>query len=127
MMGKGKSKVLTPLLTLYFILKHNKQVYIIVPEHLLKQTKKDMKNYINIFNLGNSLKITTDSKIKENFLDGSFNNIERNKNTIMLIDEFDTIIDPLQSNFNITNEKSLIFENIIKYKTFIDKINNLII
>ena len=42
MMGKGKSSVLTPLLTMYFVLNHNKTVYIVVPEHLKKQTLKTM-------------------------------------------------------------------------------------
>jgi len=39
-MGKGKSAVLTPLLAIYFAIKEKKEVYIIVPSHLLNQTKK---------------------------------------------------------------------------------------
>ena len=51
MMGKGKSKVLTPILMLYFIYICNKTVFIIVPSHLENQTIKTIDNYINVFNI----------------------------------------------------------------------------
>ena len=106
MMGKGKTKVLTPLLALYFVIIRQKEVLIIVPEHLKSQTEKDLYFYNRLFNLNNNIKIFSDSEIKYNFLNGELNNIEKNENTIMLIDEFDSILDPLQSNFNITEEKT---------------------
>jgi hypothetical protein len=58
MMGKGKSSVLTPLLTMYFVLKHGKNVYIIIPEHLKKQTLKTMEPYVKIFSM-DTVKIVT--------------------------------------------------------------------
>ena len=120
MMGKGKSSVITPLLTLYFIIKENQKVFIIVPKHLIQQTIKTMKKYIEIFEIKyleinmknilsviiskikkNNLFICSDNEIKELFLLGIFNNSEITENTIMLIDEFDYILDPIKSNFNI--------------------------
>jgi hypothetical protein len=135
MMGKGKSAVITPLLSLHFILKFNKRVYIIVPSHLVKQTNNTIKSYAFIFNIkllvlkdsknddgddihykyydsneedkmiqdifSNQLIICSDSKIKELFLYGLFIDKEINKNSIMLVDEFDSILDPIKSNFNI--------------------------
>ena len=45
MMGKGKSAIITPLLALHFNMLYNKQIYIIVPKHLVKQTKDIMNDY----------------------------------------------------------------------------------
>ena len=124
MMGKGKSAVITPLLTLYFTLIKNKNVYIIVPPHLIKQTKKTMFEYLNFFNVLDKVFIVSDSEIKLKFLNGEFNNIEQNKNTIMLIDEFDSILDPLKSNFNITKKKTENVTNLYKLlKYIITKLN----
>ena len=121
MMGKGKSAVLTPLLTLYFSLILDKKIYIIVPEHLVNQTEKTISPYAHIFNQKllvikedkkdileiieeNNIIICSDAKIKELFLQGLFIDISKNNNSIMLIDEFDSILDPTKSNFNIIKE-----------------------
>lgn len=48
LMGKGKSSVLTPLLTFNYI-SENKNVIILMPDHLLKQSKKIFSKYNLIF------------------------------------------------------------------------------
>jgi hypothetical protein len=114
MMGKGKSAVITPLLSIYFSLIHEKEVYIIVPPHLKNPTIKLMNNYSRLFNIDTKVKICSDSDIKKDFLDGNF--LDDNNNKIMLIDEFDSIINPIKSNYNLITEKNLkINEKIINY------------
>ena len=98
MMGKGKSTVLTPLLSLYFSLVEKKKVFIIVPPHLLAQTNSGLSNIIKIFELENQIIIKSDKDIKLEYLEQKLNY----KNSIFLIDEFDFILDPLKSNFNLT-------------------------
>ena len=105
MMGKGKSAMMTPLLTICFA-NYNKNVIIVVPDHLKRQTQKTMIDYINIFRLNKNVEIYSDSEIKEQFLNGTFSNAIRNSNKVMLIDEFDTVLDPIKSNFNITEKKN---------------------
>ena len=124
MMGKGKSAVITPLLSLYYKLMLNKRVYIIVPSHLVDQTKdiiecyafifkikllviKDEDKVIDITDIFNyQLIICSDSKIKELFLLKLFTHQTENLKSIMLIDEFDSILDPIKSNFNIVINSS---------------------
>ena len=134
MMAKGKSSIITPLLSLYFKLIYNKKIFIIVPEHLVPSTNDIITGYINIFNINkytmelktnketnkkisideyiiifksHDLFIFSDSKIKELFLLDLFNNTIFNQNVIMLIDEFDYILDPIKSNFNMTTIKNI--------------------
>jgi hypothetical protein len=147
MMGKGKSAVLTPILTLYFSLILNKKIYIIVPEHLVPQTEKTISCYAHVFNLkllvikdekkyekkyekdidDNNIIICSDAKIKELFLLGLFIDIEKNNNSIMLIDEFDSILDPIKSNFNIIKESNVKIEIIYNKLKPIKNINQNII
>jgi hypothetical protein len=99
MMGKGKSSIITPMLIvmLYFDnIKNNgkKMIYLIVPEHLKKQTNNTFAEYYNIF--GTNIKILTDSEIKLQFLDNKI----PISDSIILIDEFDFMYNPIQSNFN---------------------------
>jgi hypothetical protein len=102
MMGKGKSSVLTPILSLYFSLICKKEVKIIVPSHLLLDTMKIIDEYKHVFNSDNIL-ILSDDTAKEYFLENKFKNDDK---SIMIIDEFDYLIDPLRSNFNITINKN---------------------
>jgi len=96
MMGKGKSAIITPLLSLYLsIIKKIENVYIIVPKHLVKQTEDTLNNYINIFQK-NNIYIKSEDEIKKDFLDGNL----KSKEIVFLIDEFDSLINPLKSNFN---------------------------
>jgi hypothetical protein len=101
MMGKGKSAVLTPLLSLYFCLVEDKKVFIIVPPHLLIQTKTGLTNIIKIFKLEDKIIIKSDKDIKLEYLEGNLDYA----NSIFLIDEFDFILDPLKSNFNLTTKE----------------------
>ena len=98
MMGKGKSSIITPMLIvmLYFdnINKGNKQINLLVPEHLKKQTINTLYEY-NLF-FGSKLTILTDSEIKLKFLDKDSSLTD----SIILIDEFDFMYNPIQSNFN---------------------------
>jgi hypothetical protein len=116
MMGKGKSAIITPMLSLYFSLKCNRNVIIVVPAHLEKQTHKTMDEYCHIFNIKDKVKILNDSTIKKYYLSDVFLN-DDNSDTIMLIDEFDSILDPMKSNFNVVIEKSLSINNL--YNLFI--------
>ncbi len=125
MMGKGKSAVITPLLALHFSIIYGKIVYIIVPTHLLKQTKETINKYVKIFNIQNNIKIVSDIEIKKLFLAGEFENRINNNNIIFLIDEFDSIINPLKSNYNEIIDKNISVSNLYKIlKEIVIKIKN---
>ena len=96
MMGKGKSAIITPLLSLYFNIIKNQYIYIIVPKHLVKQTEETLKDYIDIFEIKN-IYIKSEDEIKKDFLNGKF---IASENTVLLFDEFDSLINPLKSKFN---------------------------
>jgi len=128
MMGKGKSSVITPLLTLYFALIERKKVFIIVPDHLKSQTIDTICTYTTIFNLNlqfdnkisdnDDVIIISDTEIKEMFLNGYFIDDKLNNDIVFLIDEFDSVLDPIKSNYNMVIEKKIIIDdniiNIIK-------------
>jgi hypothetical protein len=105
MMSKGKSAILSPLLALHLVLIYNKQVYIIVPEHLERTTIKKFDDYMNFFNCINKINVYSDSKIKNLYLNGKFKDEDKNKDIVMIIDEFDSLIDPIKSNYNVTLHK----------------------
>ncbi len=95
MMAKGKSSVITPILAYTFI-SMKKNVYIIVPEHLIKQTQITYIDYSQLF--GVNPNIMSDATLKQLFLENKYD-----KQGIYLFDEFDSMYNPLQSNFNIIN------------------------
>ena len=105
MMGKGKSTIITPLASLYYHFICNKNVVIIVPSHLVDSTKK-LFNTIHLLYDFNT-EIYSDLEIKTKVLlhlsseFQSSSSIFKKDESIMLIDEFDTIIDPNKSNLNI--------------------------
>ena len=102
MMGKGKSSVITPLLILNILEKNKNIVNLVVPKHLVQQTKKGLEIYRILFNLDDEmLRIIDDSTAKHNLIKGEYT-----KNDIFLFDEFDMMFDPLQSNFNLIYEDS---------------------
>jgi hypothetical protein len=118
MMGKGKSTVITPLVALHLSLIYDKNVYVIVPSHLLVQTNNIMGSYIKLFELDKKINIVSDIKIKMDFLEGKFTNGQEQTQNVFLIDEFDTVLDPIKSNFNLTIKKDTPTNNIynlIKY------------
>ena len=117
MMGRGKSSVLTPLLYLKLAVENNKIVYIVVPEHLKSATKKTLLEFEYYFKF-KSL-IITDTELKDMYL-SNIENREKFKKSIFLIDEFDSIYNPLQSNYNIIKETSIVDDDLI------DKIFNIV-
>ena len=121
MMSKGKSAILSPLLALHFVLIYDKVVYVIVPEHLEYATTNKFNEYMNFFNCIGKIKVYSDSKIKNLYLNNHFNNEIQNSNTVMIIDEFDSLIDPIKSNYNIT------FDKVPFEKDLCDLIKNIVI
>ncbi len=115
MMGKGKSSIITPmLLTMLYYNRQPENIYVVVPEHLKQQTRDTLAEYRNFFNMPN-IKILTDSEIKLVFLEKlSF------ENSIVLIDEFDYMYNPIQSNFNKIEYATQIDLNLI------DKVFNIV-
>ena len=101
MMSKGKSAILTPLLALHFVLIYNKIVYILVPEHLKPSTEKKFSKINYLFNCIDKIQVFSDNDIKYKYLNNGFDD-ESNKDIVMIIDEFDSLIDPIKSNYNIT-------------------------
>jgi hypothetical protein len=105
MMGKGKSSIITPmLLTLIhynYLINNNTppKILLVVPEHLKTQTDSTIFEFEYFFGLNPT--ILSDSDIKLQFIKKQLN-----INSVILIDEFDYMYNPLQSNFNII-EKSI--------------------
>jgi hypothetical protein len=95
MMGKGKSSIITPMLLSMLFLKGERNIILVVPEHLKKQTINTLYEY-NLF-LGIYPKIWSDNDIKLEFLNKTQLSI---RNSVLVIDEFDFMYNPLQSNFN---------------------------
>ena len=119
MMGKGKSSVITPLLCLYFNLVLHKKIIVIVPQHLKLQTINSLTYYITFFNI--NVEIMTDTEVKMKYLAGEYTgaNEMKNKDYVMLIDEFDSILNPLASNFNYIKDNN---KDVTKLYTYIYKI-----
>jgi len=108
MMGKGKSAIITPLLSLYLNIIYNQTVYIIVPKHLVKQTIETLKDYINIFQI-KKIYIKSEDEIKKDFIEDKISKTD----TVFLIDEFDSLINPLKSNFNYILKKNIKVDDIV--------------
>lgn len=103
MMGKGKSSIITPLLCNH-ICSNNLQPIIIVPEHLVNQTESTMFEFKHFIRFNKILKIMSDYDAKLDFLHRKLDDI----NNVFIIDEFDSLYNPIQSNFNkITENKPL--------------------
>lgn len=108
MMGKGKSSVIVPLLSLSLSSKITKGIiYIIVPQHLLQQTKNTIQVLTAWFNIKN-IKIITDTDAKQMILNKSIEiklqNVTHDvftENDVMIFDEIDHMYDPIKSNYNI--------------------------
>jgi hypothetical protein len=107
MMGKGKSAIITPLLSLHLNIIKKKNIYIIVPKHLVKQTNATLKDYLDIFQIENIF-IRSEDDIKNEFLESKFleSEFKSNQDIVFLIDEFDSLINPLKSNFNLIKEEN---------------------
>ena len=119
MMGRGKSSVLTPLLYLKLTLEKKEKVIIVVPEHLKLATNKAFFEYS--FYFGIKPTIMTDTEIKNMYLT-DLQKREEFKDTIFLIDEFDSMYNPLQSNYNIIESTTKIDISQLEY--IFDIVNN---
>jgi hypothetical protein len=94
MMGKGKSSIITPMLLSMLYINGEYNIILVVPEHLRKQTINTFYEY-HLF-LGINITIYSDSDIKLQFLNKTLSI----NDSILVIDEFDFMYNPLQSNFN---------------------------
>ncbi len=125
MMGKGKSSIITPMLVVLLtfakiLLKiYFNTIYIIVPSHLISQTEDTFIEYKRFFNL--DYIIISDNDIKLKFLKGKLDD-----NDIYIIDEFDYMYNPLQSNFNIVEKETIINPRLVDkiIKSVVDRIIN---
>lgn len=96
MMGKGKSSVIMPLLLLN-LYNDSEKINIVVPTHLLNQTKNDLSIYKMLFNI--DFDVIDDYQAKFKLVNNKFKD-----NDLFIFDEFDMMFDPLQSNFNLVSE-----------------------
>jgi hypothetical protein len=94
MMGKGKSSVITPLIAINAQLS-GKKFYIVVPSHLLKQTNDTFSVIKTVFNLTH-LDIITDNTAKLKLINNEFDS-----EIILILDEVDMMLNPLQSTFQL--------------------------
>ena len=102
MMGKGKSSVITPLLYLYLYSNGNKnKINIVLPISLIKQAYE--QNYLlkEIFNI--PIRIIDVNQAKLEYIGNNQENgnlgIDKSDN-VYIFDEFDSMYDPISSNFN---------------------------
>jgi hypothetical protein len=132
-MGSGKTSVVTPLVVLRLLtyLYNNPEkkdnIYIVLPETLVKQTFKHfINNFINMFNVSvyftiedrkyhnkfinsiensnNSIHIISDVSIKSGIIKDIIKlNFNKNSN-FYIIDEIDTILNPITNELNFPNE-----------------------
>jgi hypothetical protein len=118
MMGKGKSSIITPLICIYMYFDKLKPI-IVIPEHLEQQTIDTMCIFNHLIGDSYIFDVYTDYQIKMKFLDDKTkkeNNISNDH--VLVIDEFDFLFDPFQSNLNrIIKQK-----NIENYQDIFDEI-----
>lgn len=125
LMGKGKSSVITPLLILKLSYMERCNMTILLPNHLVKQVVKDISKYIIVMertildiNCDSyfiyNVSLNTDEKFKKLFIippttisksllkTGTY--YKKENDLSLIIDEFDSLQDPLKSEFNIPIE-----------------------
>lgn len=122
LMGFGKSKVITPILVLYYLTIYD-SIIIVVPEHLLYETEKVIiNNYplfdhvkivthvinqgttnINFSGINKQVNIVSDTSLKIYLLNNVMNDkYKKLENTFIIFDEIDSIIDPIKAELNIS-------------------------
>lgn len=121
LMGKGKTSTLSPLIILYLLLHQDFYNYnIILPEHLVLQSFEIFYKNIELLNVKkinknifeneeNIINIFSDSYIKKELLglyisNNQIINIFDDK-SFFILDEIDTLINPLKSDLNIPINK----------------------
>jgi len=153
-MGGGKSSVLTPVLTQLIEL-HNMPFIVIVPEHLLKDTITPLLKYRPLYrrnlrfinNINDVYSLVIDPRYNYVLSDSQFkywkllmHKYGKDPDIILrqfyiLIDEIDSILDPIKSNFNkinkineikdyIKNKKGILYNIYLKELFKLRKINN---
>jgi len=100
MMGKGKSSVITPLLAIFLNVNCDSIINIIIPDHLISQTNDTMFMYEYFYKIKNLI-IQSDNDAKQKLINNKFLN-----NEIFIFDEFDSMYDPIQSNYNVILESN---------------------
>ena len=79
------------------------KILIILPDSLVKQSESIIKTF-NILNFSKYVIIKSDISIKHELIIENYNYYNGIK-TLFIIDEFDSIYNPLHSNFNIPSVK----------------------
>lgn len=95
MMGKGKSSVITPLLYLYLYSMGKDKINIILPSNLINQANVENFIFQDIFKI--PINIVDVNHAKLNYLEIMGKEIS---NQVYIFDEFDSMYDPISSNFN---------------------------
>ncbi len=108
MMGKGKSAVITPLIVINSEIK-NKKSYVIVPVHLFQQTSDTFDVINQIFNL-TKVTIIDDNNAKHLLLENKFDS----NDSILIMDEIDMMLNPLQSTYQISIDKKNLDKKLAK-------------
>ena len=134
-MGMGKTAVITPSLIFHFTYctkyQHDiEKIMLILPETLIKQTNKLFEMF-TMLDINKKLVVMSDTDIKTKLLENY--TCLNDTNYLMIIDEFDSIYNPMTSNLNIPYIKkkindtkfSLLSKYIDKYVDIIlDEIKN---
>ena len=133
MMGKGKTSVVTPLLSfaINFItdLKNSQKIAtIITKDNLIKQTNKYLNLTKQLFKYNNvsiiKINVFSDYEAKKRWIEYTDINLRRHNNNnesvfldreINIIDEFDSHYNYLQSQFNYVDDNTQLDNNIINY------------
>jgi hypothetical protein len=135
LMGKGKTSVITPLITLYYFYESQemdiKQCLVAMPSQLLNQSRNIFCNYgfllknitFNVCNINRNddtkciltnpidkrLVLIDDTSLKTFLLNQKETKHDDYdvtlQNTVMIMDEIDTLINPLESELNYPHEK----------------------
>jgi hypothetical protein len=116
LMGRGKTSVILPLLTVKYS-QLVKDILILLPTHLVKQTSNDLLNYSPILrNCEKNIMVADSKTIQTKFLEYKKINTDFNKykNGLIIIDEFDSLYDPLSSELNIPTKEMNIFDGVQK-------------
>jgi hypothetical protein len=122
LMGKGKSSVITPLLAIKLSYSEIYNTFLILPKHLIKQATKEITDYIQVMQcskinyldcphtIEKILHVVDAKQIKEEILNEIqyMNHVNINA---FIIDEFDSLHDPLSCELNSPLTTSTITKN----------------
>jgi hypothetical protein len=124
MMGKGKTSIITPLLSIFIKIELSKTPTIITAEHLVNDTNK----YLSLLNFcyNYSIKAYSDYEAKLRWIINTDNTLKSNITDNLLfiryeyniIDEFDSHHNYLQSMFNYVNSNELVIDEELFYYIF---------